>query len=42
MKKLLLTTSALFVLMACEVGEPSAEKVQAQETKRLEAEAQNK
>lgn len=40
MKKLLLTTTALFALMACDPTEQSAGKVQAQQTKQLEAEAQ--
>lgn len=40
MKKLLLVTTALLTLSACELEAPSAEKLQAVQTKQLEAEAQ--
>ena len=40
MRKLLLATIALLALSACEPQEPSAEKVQAKQTKQLNAEAQ--
>lgn len=39
MKKLLLTATALLALTACELQEPSAEKVQEIKTKQLQSEA---